>query len=52
MLARALEQLECFGEASTHYKLAWKMRKEVTGVEGTPDDKDEDYAKMMFYWCK
>lgn len=52
MLALVLERVGRAPEASPYFRLAWRMRKEVVGIEGSVNDSDDDYAGMMFYWSQ
>ena len=50
MLARILEACEKKVEAIDYYNSAWTLREDITGVRGSPDDKDGDYNALLFYW--
>lgn len=52
LLAQAHDRVGKYHEGFNYYKIAWAMRKAVTGIEGSPKDTDEDYTGMMFYWSQ
>lgn len=50
MMAIILEHFGELKEAQEKYEEAWKLREELTGVKGSIEDSDADYADLVFYW--
>jgi hypothetical protein len=48
-LALALEPGD---ESTALLQRAWDLRKELTGVQGSMEDQDEDYSALLFYWSR
>jgi hypothetical protein len=50
MLAKALKSIGNEVETQKYFTLAWDLKREVTGLEGSAADTDDDYTALMFYW--
>jgi len=50
MLAKALKSIGVEEEGESLFKVAWDLKKEVSGLEGSTTDSDDDYTALMFYW--